>query len=139
MPMQYSPGTWGNPVPVPQMTWSPNTQYPQPSTYSGSGSHVQQPVNNLLRVTGPESAKAYPLPPNSSVVLFDGENPIFYLKSTDDSGFATLREFEFMEKAKQEPAPQAVGQDAVKELQDEISSIKSDISEMRELLEGLVR
>ena len=53
--------------------------------------------------------------------------------------FDSEKFIKFMEKAKQEPAPQAVGQDAVKELQDEISSIKSDISEMRELLEGLVR
>lgn len=37
-----------------------------------------QPINNLLRVTGPESAKAYSMPPNSDVVLFDSERPIFY-------------------------------------------------------------
>ena len=38
----------------------------------------QQPVSNILRVTGPESAKAYPVSPNSDVILFDGENPVFY-------------------------------------------------------------
>lgn len=99
----YAGGTW-----APQYTWTPQyspyvTPQPAPS-YTGTGGArsmptAQQSVNNLLRVTGPESAKAYSIPPNSSVVLFDANDPVFYLKSTDDSGFATLRTFEFTERA----------------------------------------
>lgn len=45
-----------------------------------NNNNMQQPKmnTNIFRVIGPESAKAYPLPPDSNVVLFDGEKPVFY-------------------------------------------------------------
>lgn len=127
-------------------TWQPQGaapyynpyQYPQQTSMPGylqQGAR-QQPQNNLLRVTGPESAKAYSLPPNSSVVLFDADNPIFYLKSTDDSGFATLRTFEFAEKAPEVVDVQAMT--ATDDLRNEVDGMKTDISEIKKLLEGLV-
>ena len=118
---------YGNPY-----TWQPNTQYPAPSTYL----HNQRPENNLIRVTGPESAKAYPVPPGSSVVLFDADNPIFYLLEKDDSGFPSLRTFEFSEKApvvEVQPVPTPTN-----ELKEEVDGLKNDISEIKKLLEGLV-
>lgn len=48
-------------------------------------------------VNGIESAKAYPMNPNSRVFLFDTNEDIFYVKETDSSGFATLKIFEFKE------------------------------------------
>lgn len=54
-------------------------------------------VNGLIRVTGREGAMAYPLGPNSVVPLFDGEEDILYVKSTDGAGFPTIREFELKE------------------------------------------
>lgn len=98
----------------------------------------QQPVNNLLRVTGPESAKAYSLPPNSNVVLFDAENPIFYWKSTDDSGFATLRTFIFEEQKAVEPSTVEQMDTSNFATKDDLSILKDNILEMKELLEGLV-
>ena len=98
----------------------------------------QQPVNNLLRVTGPESAKAYSLPPNSNVVLFDAENPIFYWKSTDDSGFATLRTFIFEEQKTVEPSTVEQMDTSNFATKDDLSILKDNILEMKELLEGLV-
>ena len=98
----------------------------------------QQPVNNLLRVTGPESAKAYSLPPNSNVVLFDAENPIFYWKSTDDSGFATLRTFIFEEQKIAEPSTVEQMDTSNFATKDDLSILKDNILEMKELLEGLV-
>lgn len=51
----------------------------------------------LIRVTGIDGAKAYQMSPNSAVVLFDGAEDIFYLKSTDGAGFPTIRIFRFEE------------------------------------------
>lgn len=103
--------------------------------------NIQQPINNLLRVTGPESAKAYPLPPNSDIVLFDANNPIFYWKSTDDSGFTTLRTFTFEEQKVVEPQPQS----AVETIdtsnfatKDDLNILTNNVIEMKEILEGLV-
>lgn len=80
------------------------TQY-QP-TYTQPVAQVQQqPVDNLIRVTGLDGAKAYQMPPNSVVPLFDANNDIMYIKSTDGAGFPSIRAFSFapIEAAVQEP------------------------------------
>ena len=55
---------------------------------------VQPPVT-LTRVTGLDGAKAYQMPPNSVVALFDGGEDVFYIKSTDGAGFPTIKAFSF--------------------------------------------
>lgn len=57
--------------------------------------NFQPAQNNLIRVTGIEGAKAYQMPPNSSVALFDNDNDIMYVKTTDGAGFPTVRIFKF--------------------------------------------
>lgn len=66
-----------------------------------------QPVNGLVSVTGIEGAKAYQLPPNSSMPLFDQNNDILYLKTTDSAGYPTIKSFSFkaIEQADQKPQP----------------------------------
>lgn len=54
-----------------------------------------QPPQNLIRVTGMDGAKAYQMPPNSSVALFDEGEDIFYVKTTDGAGVPTVRAFAF--------------------------------------------
>lgn len=56
---------------------------------------MQIPVNNLIRVTGLDGAKAYTMSPNSVVPLFDDQNDVLYVKSTDGAGFPTIRTFAF--------------------------------------------
>lgn len=99
---------------------------------------MRQPINNLLRVTGLESAKAYPAPPNSDIVLFDGEKPLFYWKSTDDSGFANIRTFIF-EEQKQEMQP-IVEQTDISNFvtKEDLSELKETVFELKQMLEGLV-
>lgn len=63
----------------------------------------------LIRVTGMDGAKAYQMPPNSVVPLFDADNDIMYVKSTDGAGFPTIRAFAFQPiENKPEPAQQYV-------------------------------
>ena len=100
---------------------------------------MQQPKTNtnIFRVTGPESAKAYPLPPDSNVVLFDGEKPVFYWKSTDDSGFATIRTFIFEEQFETQPAAEQIDTSNFATKSD-LDILQKDITELKSLLEGLV-
>lgn len=101
----------------------------------------QQPVNNIIRVTGPESAKAYPLGERSSVILFDAENPIFYLKTTDDGGFPNpLRSFSFEEIKTVENQQPAIEQtDAVNfATKEDFETLEKNVSELKNMLEGLV-
>ena len=74
-----------------QQPWGgayPQPTYPQPS--------YQKPVEGLVRVTGLDGAKMYQLPPNSSMPLFDGNEDVFYVKTTDGAGFPTIRTFRFV-------------------------------------------
>lgn len=63
-----------------------NTPVPQQSQPQGP---------QLIRVTGIDGAKAYQMGPNAVVPLFDADNDIMYVKSTDGAGFPTIRTFAF--------------------------------------------
>lgn len=74
--------------------------YPQaPVPGAVPGTWQQQPQQpqgqQLIRVTGIEGAKAYQMGPNSVVPLFDADNDLMYVKSTDGAGFPTIRTFAF--------------------------------------------
>lgn len=61
-----------------------------------------QPTNQLIRVAGIEAAKAYQMPANGTLVLFDNGSDIMYVKTTDSAGFPSIRTFAFTE-IKDEP------------------------------------
>ena len=73
-------------------------QYPQPSTFNSSASQPQQPVqaqeqpfDGLTRVTGMQGAKAFQMPSNSRVALFDDTEDIVIIKMTDGAGFPSYK------------------------------------------------
>ena len=57
----------------------------------------QQETRNLIRVNGIGGAKAYQMYPDSTVALFDSNEDIMYIKSTDGAGFPSIRSFRFEE------------------------------------------
>ena len=64
-------------------------------------------TQNLIRVNGIEGAKAYQMSANSIVSLFDANEDIMYIKSTDGAGFPSIRTFSFTEiKEENKPAKQ---------------------------------
>ena len=67
-------------------------QYYQPN--------YQVPHNNgITWVQGENSAKSYPVGIGQSVLLMDSENPVMYIKSTDQSGMPLpLRVFDYKER-----------------------------------------
>ena len=80
--------------------------YPyQTPTYYSNPYNVPQ----LIKVNGMDSAKAYQTQPNSTVALFDANEDIMYIKSTDASNFPTIRRFRFIE----EPEAQIVSEQYV--------------------------
>lgn len=78
MPMQQN-------VPAQQM------QMPIPPT-------PQKPSNELIWVQGLEGAKGFLVAPNNTVVLWDTENPVIYVKSADASGIPSMRVLDFKER-----------------------------------------
>lgn len=74
---------------------SPYAQQANP--YMARMAQLQQPQQpgGLIRVTGMDGARAYPLPPNSMAALFDNDRDVFYVKTTDAGGFPTLKAYTF--------------------------------------------
>ena len=75
----------------------PQPYYNQPQIMNNQSMMTQEPIQNLIRVNGIEGAKAYQMPANSTVALFDANNDILYVKSTDGAGFPSIRTFAFTE------------------------------------------
>ena len=58
----------------------------------------QKPTNDIIWVQGLEGAKGYLVAPNNTVVLWDTENPVIYVKSADASGIPSMRVLDFIER-----------------------------------------
>lgn len=78
---------------IPQQPQMQTPVMPQmQTTQSSSGS-------NLTWVQGESAAKSYPVQPGQSILLMDSENPVMYIKSTDQSGMPLpLRIFDYTER-----------------------------------------
>lgn len=70
--------------------------------------YPQIQTQNLIRVNGIEGAKAYQMSANSIVSLFDANDDIMYIKSTDGAGFPSIRTFSFTEVKEQDKPAQQV-------------------------------
>ena len=70
------------------------------NSYNQFQPQLNQPqisTQNLIRVNGIDGAKAYQMPANSTVALFDNNEDIMYIKTTDGAGFPAIRTFAFNE------------------------------------------
>lgn len=56
-----------------------------------------QAQSSITFVNGLEGAKGYMLPPNSAIVLMDADNSMFYIKSTNNLGIASISSYKFTE------------------------------------------
>ncbi len=65
---------------------------------------TQQANQSLLYVQGEAAAKSWMVGAGQSVLLMDSENPVFYIKSADNSGIPLpLRVFDYKERSQSIP------------------------------------
>ena len=83
--------------------------------------YPQIQTQNLIRVNGIEGAKAYQMSANSIVSLFDANDDIMYIKSTDGAGFPSIRTFSFTEVKEQNKPIQQVDYISREEFEERIS------------------
>ena len=105
----------------------PVSYQPYPSLYQPPQT---QPNNGLNWVQGESGAKSYLVAPNTTVLLMDSENEVFYLKSSDASGMPQLRIFDYKERVKStepEPAPVKTDEYVTK---DEFQAFKNEIQDI---------
>lgn len=97
--------------------------------------NLQQPAqqnNGIIWVQGEEGAKAYLVAPNSTVVLWDSESPIIYIKSADMNGMPSTRIFDLTERTTQRTAPLAVNNSVEYATKDEFSALADKVNELIE-------
>jgi len=107
------------------------TPFPQMPQF---GQARPQQENQLIRVTGIEGAKSYQMPyANSTVALFDSEEDLMYVKSTDGAGFPTIRTFRFDAVNNSDPqSEQFASRTELEELRKEITDVKQLIQRAKQ-------
>lgn len=108
---------------MPQSMSMQNQAYNQTFPQLNQINNSQQ---NLIRVNGIDGAKAYQMPPNSTVALFDGNEDVMYIKSTDGAGFGNIRMFQFTEIQNNQTQSQVVVDYVSRE---EFESLKKEVED----------
>lgn len=100
------PGSGGFGQYVPSAPTAQNIgQYPS-GGQQNNGSTSQKPTLQVPWVNGEVGAQAYLIAPNSCVLLMDSDNPIFYIKTSDTSGKATIQAYKYEQiQAGASPSP----------------------------------
>ena len=128
--MSQMNGNW-NGMPAWSATgWTPQgptwQQYPSYSRYVPKPSQVLT-GNHVPEVDGINGANAFPMGPNSAVLLLDKKDPYVYLKTTDDAGYPNV------ERYRVTPDPiEEVSQEEVAGLRTEIAQLQKTIAELKE-------
>lgn len=127
-----------------------NPYYPQ-QYYSQYSQPVQQPIatpmsnnsqpqnNGMIWVQGIGGAKSYLVGPNATVVLWDSEAPVIYLKSADASGMPTMKTLDYVIRDDQ-PSNSALSitKDNIQvATKDDISVLRAELDQVKDRLNSL--
>lgn len=94
-------------------------------------------IDQVITAKGLEGAKSYAMGPNCRVPLFDEDEDVFYIKSTDENGFPTIRIFDFKERIVEEPKAitlddiRTIIKEELKNVKEELRNGQQSISESR--------
>lgn len=97
----------------------------------------QQPIHGFVRVAGFEGAKAYQMPPNSEMPLFDLESDTLFIKTTDGTGFPTIKVCDVTQRQQEsgQPTQEYMTRAEVGSMYQDLAS---QIEQMRGVINGLV-
>ena len=97
-------------LPTPPYNYNQYIQQPQQTVPQGAN-NVQTPITHqaapqqtpqsdmVVWVQGEAGARAYPVAPNSRMILMDSDDPVVYMKSADENGKPLpLRVFDLVER-----------------------------------------
>ena len=91
----------------------------------------QQPQNvgGLIWVSGEAGAKAYLVAPNTTVQLWDSENPVIYLKSADASGMPSIKVIDYTIRNAQNDVKKTPLENETKEYatKDDMAALKAEL------------
>ena len=118
----------------------PMQQPTQPTTLPTTPTPTPQMSNDMIWVQGLAGAKAYLVAPNTTVTLWDSENPVIYLKSCDVNGMPSMKILDVTEHTEMpSKTPSVEGEQSTKEfaLADDLKGIRKEFTHKYEELEEL--
>lgn len=115
-----------------------NTGFPATYPYYQQYSY-QQPNNGMIWIQGIESAKAYQVSPNSTVVLWDSETQCCYIKSADASGMPSMRILDYTIRSEAPKTAQNAlsGNNAQIPTKEDINALQSQIDALKQQIERM--
>lgn len=110
-----------------------------PQTYPQSYPQFQQQNNPIIWIQGMESARAYQTAPNSTVVLFDSEEQVIYIKSADMQGKPSIRILDYTIRTDAPKTAQNAlyGTNAQIPTKEDISALQSQIDSLKQQIEQM--
>ena len=110
-----------------------------PQTYPQSYPQYQQQNNPFIWIQGMESARAYQTAPNSTVVLFDSEEQVIYIKSADMQGRPSMRILDYTIRTDAPRTAQNAlyGNDAQIPTKEDINALQGQIDGLRKQIEQM--
>lgn len=126
------PGMYNNGFPVGYNTQ--NLFNPQPSPYANPVQPQPQATtqNGIIWVQGEAGAKSYMVAPNNTMALWDSEEQVIYLKSSDQNGVPSMSVLEYHERKPIDPEEKFITRDEFINYMN--TNITSAINEIKEAL-----
>ena len=89
--------------------------------------------NSIIWVQGEAGAKSYMVAPNSTVQLWDSENQVIYLKSSDASGMPSMRilDYTIRSEASNSHVKTFSEHEAIIPIREELNALKSRIDDLQ--------
>lgn len=107
-----------------------NNMYPNYPQYANQYSYTPQHNTGTIQyVNNLDSARAFQIPPNSSVLLMDSTMDRFYVKKSDASGFSTVEAYDF-HKADTTPTVEFVSRQEFEELRAKLSKYEELLAQL---------
>lgn len=124
---------FGNQQPMYGNPYQMQMRQPAQSYYPQQLPAYQPQQQGLIKVTGMEGAKAYPLAPNSMIPLFDADSDVMYVKQTDAGGYPSIQAYRFT-PIQETPAqqPEYVTRQEFEELKEAILSGKQPVRKAKQ-------
>lgn len=89
------------------------------------------PGTDLTKVKGIESARMFPTRPNSRMPVFEEDDDVFYIISTDSANYKTIRRFRFIEE------PIEVANESKFVTKEEFNTLKEMITDVQHSIQKL--
>lgn len=105
-----------------------NTPYQNQSMYQPYQSMQSPQRSEIIRVNGSNGANAYPLAPNSSILLLDEQQPLVWLKQTDGAGYPTVIPYTITPYQPEPPVDMKSLEDRISKIEEVIKNGKSNFT-----------